>query len=119
SGGVTLAGLNFGATGSNGPKHILVRDMASSNRVQALPASQDIYLQNLSALAVEVDGASDVTLKGGTVGPCTQSASQQQCSLVIADSVGAGGVHYNPSNIVIDGVTIHDINASDAALYHP
>lgn len=116
AGPVTVQALTLAAN-NGGPTHLQLSGLTSSGYVYVGPAADDISLQNLTALSINIFGASNVTVHGGSYGPCTETAALSNCVAHISDAT-LGGTHYNPSNILIDGVTFHDFLTTDPANYH-
>jgi hypothetical protein len=111
---VIVAAFNLG---TNGPKHLKISDMTSSDISTIGPGSDDIYIDNLTAKSFNIFGASNITVKGGNFGNCASDATHN-CVFKIGDGYAAGNIETNPSNIVIDGATIHDMTTTDPVLYH-
>jgi hypothetical protein len=85
-----------------GPKHVLVKDMAVTYMV-AWTGSDDLVWQNIRGKHFDLIGATNVRIVGGDFGPCQAPAEDLAC----VPRIAGGG------NVVLDGVTIHDMTSTN------
>ncbi len=112
---VTVQDLSLGScVGCNdGPDHLTIRNVSDSagGTTNGIPAdifvggndANDILLENIDSGAFYINGAQNITIKGGDWGPCLNYDEYQ-------DDCTNSKVDGNPANmnIVLDGITLHD-----------
>jgi hypothetical protein len=112
---VSVARLDLGQAQLNAraPQHVVVRDM-TIGYTAVWDGGSDITLQNLSGRGFDViSGGSgwplpdNVRVLGGNFGPCEAVAQNGNCTNRMIGT-----------NIVVDGVSIHDVTSNDLARFH-
>jgi len=106
---VSVDAIDFGQEqlGVPAPAHITIKDMAITY-LRAWAGSNDLLWQNIRAKHFDMFGATNVRVLGGDYGPCQSPRDDPACVPRIAGS----------SNILLDGVTIHDMTSTDLVTYH-
>src|SRR5262249_1543138 len=106
---VRVAMIDFGQDqfGIRGPHGVVVRDMEVTY-LRAWNGSDDLVFQNVSGRHFDVFNSSNVSVLGGSYGPCQAPADDPSCVIRIAAS----------SNVLVSGVSIHGITSTDLANYH-
>jgi hypothetical protein len=95
----------------SGAKHLTIRDMTIRGDIEASDGAEDVTFQNL----VSQNGVPgiyaptrDITIRGGSFGNTLDYFAQVYPS--------ANGTHN--LNVLIDGVTLHDVRSEDLNAYH-
>jgi len=106
---VLVAAIDFGQEqfAVPAPAHIMIKDMYVGYP-RAWGGTDDLTLQNIRGKHFDLFGATNVRILGGDYGPCQSPREDLACVPRIAGS----------SNILLDGVTIHDMTSTDLVTYH-
>jgi len=106
---VSIDSIDFGQdqTGIRGAKHVTIANM-SVGYLRSWSSAEDLTWRNITGKHFDVIGTKDVTIHGGTFGPCTVPQDDPICVPRIA---GAAGV-------VMEGTTIRGMVSTDLAKYH-
>jgi hypothetical protein len=106
---VSVSLIDFGQDqlGIVGPRGVVVRDMRVGY-LRAWNGSNDLVFQNVSGQHFDVFNSSNISVLGGSYGPCQAPRDDPSCVVRIAAS----------SNVLVSGVSIHGITSTDLANYH-
>jgi chitodextrinase len=104
---VTVQWLDLGLTpySVRPPSHVELRDMRATNGWAVWDGADDVILRNVGAATFQIINASNVQVLGGDFGPCDEPTC-------------GGAMRFSGSNLLVDGVSIHDITSSDLVRYH-
>jgi hypothetical protein len=95
--GVNVSAIDFGQgqQGIPGPSHVTIRDM-SIGYIRAWQGTNDVLWQNITGSSFGVISATHLTIRGGSFGPCLAPRDANCTPLLLG------------SNLLVDGVAIHD-----------
>jgi hypothetical protein len=108
--------LGDAAQQHSGPQHLRIQNLTVAGAVRIGAGSTDVELDNVNGKVFGIAGSQNVRIVGGNWGPCSTPADGSCNSKIDMLSPGDPGVP--TSNIVIDGITIHDIISTNHGLYH-
>lgn len=111
---VRVASLTIGEpSAATGPHHLEFRDLTvtgtwsiglNNNRAEQAAQVHDIRMRNVNSSAIFINGAANVSILGGSIGPHVNGGSE---------ITACYRCDYAPQNILIDGVSFHDYTRTD------
>jgi hypothetical protein len=106
---VSVDMIDFGQEqlGVPAPANIVVRDI-HVGYLRAWAGTDHLIWQNISGKHFDMFGVTNVRVLGGDFGPCQAPRDDDACVPRIAGS----------ANILLDGVTIHDMTSTDLVNHH-
>ena len=115
-GDLRMAGSHAVFAGSAHPYNFKLRNLYSDADQDATRSSTDVRFENLDGDGFQIGPTTNITLAGGDWGPstsCSQEAALQPKITGLFTHPGRV-----PTNIVLDGLHIHDINSADLTRCH-
>jgi hypothetical protein len=104
---VEVAGLALGDPDRpRGPRGLTIRNIQlAASTFAAFEGTTDVLLENVSGANFYIRGVQNLTLRGGSWGPCTTDGSNGSCS---NSKVDRPAEPYQNQNVTIDAVNFHD-----------